>query len=83
MYAGHHPDGSGIQAHSAGTHYPLVVSAIATDPAAGKPYHKVEVTAPDGAIVWARITPEWSSRDARIESWDLAFLAAERLAGLY
>ena len=49
MYQGHHPDGSGVQKHSAGATYPFVV--VATNDAALKYATGLVVATNDGAHV--------------------------------
>lgn len=82
-YQGHHPDGSGVQLHSAGSHYPLIVGAQETTPEAGGPCHTVYVQAPDGSRIWARLLTHATTRVDRIESWDQGFRFAERVAKFY
>ena len=53
MYQGHHSDGSSIQRHSAGSHYPYIVGK--QEGQGLKPWF---VMAPSGVIVWRHYTAE-------------------------
>jgi len=44
--SGHHPDGSGVQRHSCGSHYPFVVGIQD-----GRPEGKWFVMAPSGQVI--------------------------------
>lgn len=72
--AGHHPDGSSVQQHSAGSNYPYVVVAYAD---------RVEVTEPSGLPVWETRIYNPASRQSRIEAYGRANDAADQLAAAY
>lgn len=72
--SGHHPDGSGVQKHSAGSNYPYVVAIFPG---------RVEVTEPSGLPVWETRIFDPSSRASRIEAYGRAIEAADQLAAAY
>ncbi|PPE71492.1 hypothetical protein IS481_12140 [Caldimonas thermodepolymerans] len=76
MYQGHHPDGSSIQKHSAGSHYPYVVRVVehtATNLGAA------DVVDPSGRIVGTFFYP-LGNKEKRLEAYGRAFAQAEELA---
>lgn len=83
MYLGHHPDGSGVQLHSVGSHYPLVLQVREGLPSTATPFYVAEVIDTMGNVVHAEFLGGQTTRDARIEARGRARVAAERLAGLY
>ena len=68
---GHHRDGSGIQNHSAGSHYPLVVAVIGEQ--------RAEVWFPDGQPP-AQFPIAVNSRKGRLEAYSRALNFAEDMA---
>lgn len=63
-YLGHLPDGSGVQAHSAGEHYPYVIAVVDLTPVDdGQPMRWYEVTGPGlqaGGLAF------WTDKDATV-----------------
>lgn len=72
--AGHHPDGSSVQKHSAGSNYPYVVAIF---PA------RVEVTEPSGLPVWETRILHPDQSDSRVAAYGRAIEAANQLASAY
>lgn len=76
MYQGHHQDGSGVQKHSAGSHYPFIVR-VQEHQDTGTGW--ADVLKPGGTIA-ASFPYLLTSRTRRLEAYDLAFTHAEALA---
>jgi len=83
MYQGHLSDGSGIQKHSAGAWYPLVVGFRETAAPGLAPRFAAEVSDPSGAVIHAHVIGGQSTREQRLAVMDSAQTAAVRLSRLY
>lgn len=63
QYLGHHPDGSSVQQHSAGSHYPLVLQFRDTPD-----LFAVEVLGPPGEVIHAERIQGKHDRAMRLEA---------------
>lgn len=71
MYQGHHQDGSSIQKHSTGSHYPYVVVITSRN---------AYVMGPDGEPAGGTRYWHWDAPAYRQEAYAAAITLAERLA---
>lgn len=78
MYQGHHPDGSSIQTHSAGTHYPFIVQRRdECDALPGVDAFHYEILDASGKVVWSQHS---LTEKGRLECAERAFRVAEKWA---
>ena len=66
-YLGHHPDGSSVQQHSAGTHYPLVLRFRESGHGDTEYWFATEVINSTGRVLHTSWTYE-NARNARIDT---------------
>lgn len=84
-YQGHHNDGSSIQKHSAGSHYPLIVSVVENTGHTCKGFPQgvgfAEVMNSQQHILFSEAYP-LGDKPARLAAYERAYEQANQLAAL-